>query len=69
MEAAYFENGEQRSGKVSYKLSGAESMSYSFTQDGNVLTVNCWAESKTPLTITATAGEYAASVKLRLEGL
>lgn len=69
LEAAYFENGEQRLDKVSYKLSGAESMSYSFTQDGNVLTVNCWTQSETPLTITATAGEYSASVKLRLEGL
>lgn len=69
LEAAYFENGEQRLDKVSYRLSGAESMSYSFTQAGNVLTVNCWTQSNTPLTITATAGDYSASVKLRLEGL
>lgn len=69
LEAAYFENGEQRLDKVSYSLSGADSMGYSFTQAENRITVNCWAASETPLSITAMVGGYSASVKLRLEGL
>lgn len=69
IEAAYFENGEQQDDKVSYSLFGADSMSYSFMQNGNVLTVNCWTASETPLTIMATAGEYSTSVELGLEGI
>lgn len=69
LEAAYFENGEQQDDKVSYSLFGADSMSYSFTQAGNTLTVNCWTASKMPLTIMATAGEYSTSVELGLEGI
>ena len=69
LEAAYFENGEQRLDKVSYALSGADNMSYSFEVFENRLTVNCWGDSKTPLEITATVGDYSTSVKLGLEGL
>lgn len=69
IEAAYFENGEQQDDKVSYSLFGSDSMSYSFMQNGNVLTVNCWTASETPLTIMATAGEYSTSVELGLEGI
>lgn len=69
LEAAYFEGGEQRLDRVSYSLSGAERMSYSFEVFENRLTVNCWGDSKTPLEITATVGDYSTSVKLGLEGL
>ena len=44
-------------------------MSYSFEVFENRLTVNCWGDSKTPLEITATVGDYSTSVKLGLEGL
>lgn len=69
LEAAYFENGKQTDAEISYTISGADSMSYSFTQNGNVLTVNCWAASETPLTITASSENGAASVEFGLEGL
>lgn len=69
LQAALFENGVEQPEAVSFTYSGADSMAYSTAESGNETQITCWSGSNTPLKITATSGEYAASVEIVLEGI
>ena len=69
IEAAYFENGEERLDKITFAYSGADTMSYTATEAGNSTQITCWSASDAPLKVTATFGEYTASVEIGLEGI
>lgn len=69
IEAAYFENGEERLDKITFSYSGADAMSYTATEAGNSTQITCWSASDAPLNVTATFGEYTASVEIGLEGI
>lgn len=69
LQAALFENGVEQPEAVSFAYSGADSMAYSTAESGNETQITCWSGNDTPLKITATAGEYAASVEIVLEGI
>lgn len=69
IEAAYFENGEERLDKITFAYSGADTMSYTATEAGNSTQITCWTASKSPLKVTASFGEYKSSVEIGLEGI
>lgn len=70
MQAAVYVNGAEVRAEVHFTLSGADENAYSYTVYGyNRLTVTCFGYSETPLTITATAGDYTESVSVGLEGI
>lgn len=69
IEAAYFENGEDRLDKITFAYSGADTMSYTATEAGNSTQITCWTASKSPLKVTASFGEYKSSVEIGLEGI
>lgn len=69
IEAAYFENGEERLDKITFAYSGADTMSYTATEAGNSTQITCWSASDVPLVVTASFGEYLASVEIGLEGI
>lgn len=69
IEAAYFENGEERLDKITFAYSGADTMSYTATEAGNSTQITCWTASKSPLKVTASFGEYKSSVEICLEGI
>lgn len=67
-KAVYCENGAAQSDPVTWELSGAEAGSYNYRADGNLLTVNSYGYSETPLTITARHGDFSATETVVLEG-
>lgn len=69
IEAAYFENGEERLDKITFAYSGADKMSYTSTEAGNRTQITCWTASKSPLKVTASFGEHKSSVEIGLEGI
>lgn len=70
MQAVVYENGTEVRTEVHFTLSGADENAYSYSVYGyNRLTVTCFGYSETPLTITATAWDYAESVTVGLEGI
>lgn len=69
IEAAYFENGEERLDKITFAYFGADTMSYTATEAGNSTQITCWTASKSPLKVTASFGEYKSSVEICLEGI
>lgn len=68
VEAYYFENGRISGISPGWSLSGAEAGSYGYTAAGNVLTVNSYGYSETPLTVTASCNGDSASESVILEG-
>ncbi len=69
LQAALFENGAEQDDKVSFTYSGADDMAYSASESENETQVTCWSGSDAPLKITATAGDYTASVEIVLGGI
>lgn len=67
--ATHYVDGNPTTDAVSYSCSGADIGSYTTTQSGNTLTVNCWGGSVTPLTITARSGDVSASAEVTLIGI
>jgi hypothetical protein len=67
LQAAVYENGVEIRADVEWTLSGADESAYSYTVNGNRISVTCFGYSETPLTITATSGEYSESVSVGLE--
>ena len=69
LEAEYMEDGEMTGVPVEYAVSGANPAAYTVEESGNSLTVTCWGGSTTPLTVTASYGEYSASAEIYLKGI
>jgi hypothetical protein len=67
INAAYFVNGVQASDAITYAFSGASSSSYTATQSGNSLTIECW-NSDNPLIVTASCNGKSASTTIQLVG-
>lgn len=69
LEAAYFENGEERLDKITFSYAGADTMSYTAKEAENSTQITCWSASDMPLVVTASFGEYTASIEIGLEGI
>ena len=69
LEAAYMEDGEITSETVEFAVSGANQSAYTVEESGNSLTITCWGGSTTPLTVTASYGEYSTSAEIYLKGI
>lgn len=67
LQAAVYENGAEIRAEVEWTLSGADESAYSYTANGNRISVTCFGYSETPLTITAEALDYTESVSVGLE--
>lgn len=68
IEAVYYEDGQQTADAIEYTLSRANENSYSYTVNGNVLTIQTYEPSEAPLEITASCnGEYLTK-KIRITG-
>lgn len=68
VEAAYFIDGTKQNDAITYGFSGANMNCFTFTQNGNELTITCYAPSDTPLTVTALCKNYDASQSTYLVG-
>lgn len=68
VEAAYFVNGVKQSDPITYGFSGASMNCFGFTQEGNKLTITCYAPSNVPLTVTALCNNYDSSQSTYLVG-
>lgn len=66
--AGYYVNGALTDETISWTFTGAREDSYFTTTDGNTVTITCVHADNTPLTVTATVGEYSASTQIVLEG-
>lgn len=68
LTAGYYEAGALTNNIVSWSFSGASEDSYYIITEGNTLTINCLCADNTPLTVTATYGDYSVFTQLLLEG-
>jgi hypothetical protein len=68
LEAAYYEDGQQTQDEIEYTLSRANENSYSYAVNGNVLTIQTYEPSDTPLEITASCNGYSTVKKIRITG-
>lgn len=68
IEAAYYEDGQQTSDTIEYTLSRADESSYSYTVNGNVLTIQTYAPSEAPLEITASCNGESVITKIMITG-
>ena len=68
IEAAYYEDGQQTEDTIEYTLSRANESSYSYTVNGNILTVQTYEPSEAPLEITASCNGESVTTKIRITG-
>jgi hypothetical protein len=68
INAEYFENGAATGNTVTYELSRADSNSYSYTVNGNELTLKTYSASNEPLVLTASYGDISQSRKIMIIG-
>lgn len=68
LEAKYFENGVATDNAITYTVEAENEDSLSFTQSSNILYVQTWASSETPVTITASYDGYSESVSFTILG-
>lgn len=71
ISAAYFEDGAETDEPIVWTLTGADEGAYSYlvSTDGKSVSIDCFGYSKTPLTVTASYGEYSVSAQIELEGM
>lgn len=69
LEAEYMENGEITGVPVEYAVSGASPGAYTAEIEENSVKITCWGGSTTPLTVTASYGEYSTSAEIYLKGI
>lgn len=68
IEAAYYEDGQQTADAIEYTLSRANENSYSYTVNGNILTIQTYEPSEAPLEITASCNGESMTKKIRIIG-
>lgn len=68
IEAVYYENGQQTADIIEYTLSRANENSYSYSVNGNVLTIQTYEPSEAPLEITASCNGESTITKIRITG-
>lgn len=69
INAVYFDaNGEPTENIITYELSGADTNSYSFSTNGNELTIQTFKASDEPLLITATYGDTSSTEQVMILG-
>lgn len=68
IKAVFYENGNPTENILTWTFSGAPSDSYYTDINENVVTINCLKATSEPLIITASYGEYIASIAVALEG-
>lgn len=68
IEAVYYEDGQQTADAIEYTLSRANENSYSYTVNGNELTIQTYEPSEAPLEITASCNGESAIIKIRITG-
>ena len=58
-------------GRSMYRLSGelAKAAAYTAEIEGNSVKITCWGGSTTPLTVTASYGEYSTGAEIGLKGI
>lgn len=69
LTAAYYEDGEETTEKIVWALAGADNNAYTVSVSGNSAVLTCFGYSDTPLTITASYGDYSASADVALIGI
>ena len=69
LEAAVFENGILTDNVVSWNIDGADQSAYSVTVTGNEITIECWAGSVEPLSVTAEFNGKSTEAIIDLEGI
>lgn len=69
IEAAYVVDGTETSDVVSWSFSGAAETAYKAEPSGNTATITCYGYNETPITVTASYGEYKETAEIRLEGI
>lgn len=68
VEAAYFVNGEKQNDAITYEFSGANLNCFGTEQNGNALTITCYAPSNEPLIVHALCNSEETSQELYLIG-
>lgn len=68
IEAVYYENGQQTADAIEYTLTRANENSYSYTVNGNILTIQTYEPSEAPLEITASCNGQSVVTKIRITG-
>ena len=66
--AAYFENGQPTENVVEWTLARADDNSYSYTVNGNTVSITTYASSSDPLEVYATYSGVTAVKKIRIIG-
>lgn len=67
IQTGYYENGMLTAEAVTYTFGGASNKSYKVTYgENNTIKIMCFAADDTPLTVTATYGEYSVSANISL---
>lgn len=69
LRAAYFEDGEETDEAATWNFTGADTNAYTAVTEGNEAVITCFGYSDTPLTVTASYGDYTASADIILEGI
>lgn len=68
IEAVYYEDGQQTQDAIEYTLSRADINSYSYEVNGNVLTIQTYEPSDSPLEVTASCNGNETTTKIRILG-
>lgn len=68
IEAVYYENGQQTADAIEYTLTRANENSYGYTVNGNILTIQTYEPSDSPLEITASCNGESVVTKIRIIG-
>lgn len=68
IEAVYYENGQQTADAIEYTLTRANENAYSYTVNGNILTIKTYEPSEAPLEITASCNGHSVVTKIRITG-
>lgn len=68
LTAVYTENGAETEDAVVWTYSGVDESAYTAEEDGNTVTITCWAGSVTPLQVTASCKGQSVSAEIALEG-
>ena len=68
VEAAYFADGVMQEDTIAYSLTGPDPHLYSFSREGNKLTITCYGPSNIPLTVWASCNGQETSQETFLVG-
>lgn len=69
VSAYFFQNGAKTTESVTWTFSGAAEGSFRTMTGPNAATIYCFGYSKTPLTVTASCGDYSVSAEIQLRGM